>query len=166
MTFPQTVKRLSTRRETRVRPLGWGRSPGEGNGNPLQYSCLENPMDEGAWWATVHGVSKSRTRLSNFTRIQTQSLFPEFQKKTLSFLHFYQNISWKYWKALTKVQVKLNMVWIRLSLAYKMKQMTIKMIDSFKLIKTKDNNQQSITNKTKQNKKTGGKIQQSLISRN
>ena len=166
MTFPQTVKRLSTRRETRVRPLGWGRSPGEGNGNPLQYSCLENPMDEGAWWATVHGVSKSRTRLSNFTRIQTQSLFPEFQKKTLSFLHCYQNISWKYWKALTKVQVKLNMVWIRLSLAYKMKQMTIKMIDSFKLIKTKDNNQQSITNKTKQNKKTGGKIQQSLISRN
>ena len=34
-----------------------GRSPGEGNGSPLQYSCLENPMDGGAWWATVHGVS-------------------------------------------------------------------------------------------------------------
>ena len=34
---------------------------GEGNGNPLQYSCLENPMDRGAWWATVHGVTKSRT---------------------------------------------------------------------------------------------------------
>ena len=44
---------------------GSGRSPGEGNGNPLQYSCLENPMDGGAWWATVHGVTKSRTRLSN-----------------------------------------------------------------------------------------------------
>ena len=42
-------------------------SIGEGNGNPLQYSCLENPMDGGAWWATVHGVGKSRTRLSNFT---------------------------------------------------------------------------------------------------
>ena len=40
---------------------GSGRSPGEGNGNPLQYSCLENPMDRGAWWATVHGVPKSRT---------------------------------------------------------------------------------------------------------
>ena len=40
---------------------------GEGNGTPLQYSCLENPMDGGAWWATVHGVMKSRTRLSNFT---------------------------------------------------------------------------------------------------
>ena len=39
---------------------GWGRSPGEENGNPLQYSCLENPMDGGAWWATVHGVTKSR----------------------------------------------------------------------------------------------------------
>ena len=36
---------------------GLGRSPGEGNGNPLQYSCLENPMDRGAWWATVHGVA-------------------------------------------------------------------------------------------------------------
>ena len=40
---------------------GLGRSPGEGNGNPLQYSCLENPMDRGAWWAAVHGVAKSRT---------------------------------------------------------------------------------------------------------
>ena len=46
---------------------GSGRSPGEGNGNPLQYPCLENPMDGGAWWATVHGVAKSRTRLSYFT---------------------------------------------------------------------------------------------------
>ena len=46
---------------------GSARSPGEGNGNPLQYSCLENPMDGGAWLATVHGVAKSRTRLSDFT---------------------------------------------------------------------------------------------------
>ena len=44
---------------------GSGRSPGEGNGNPLQYSCLENPVDGGAWRATVHGVSKNRTRLSD-----------------------------------------------------------------------------------------------------
>ena len=42
-----------------------GRSPGEGNGNPLQYSCLENPMDRGAWWATVYRVTKSQTRLSD-----------------------------------------------------------------------------------------------------
>ena len=40
---------------------GLGRVPGEGNGNPLQYSCLENPMDRGAWWATVHGVTESDT---------------------------------------------------------------------------------------------------------
>ena len=40
---------------------------GEGDGTPLQYSCLENPMDGGAWWAAVHGVAKSRTRLSDFT---------------------------------------------------------------------------------------------------
>ena len=40
---------------------GLGRSPGGGHGNPLQYSCLENPRDRGAWWATVHGVAKSRT---------------------------------------------------------------------------------------------------------
>ena len=40
---------------------------GEGNGTPLQYSCLENPMGGGAWWAAVHGVEKSRTRLSDFT---------------------------------------------------------------------------------------------------
>ena len=42
-----------------------GKSPGEGNGNPLQCSCLENSMDRGAWWATVHRVAESRTRLSD-----------------------------------------------------------------------------------------------------
>ena len=44
---------------------GLGRSPGEGNSNPLQYSCLENSKVRGAWWATVHGVTKSRTQLSD-----------------------------------------------------------------------------------------------------
>ena len=44
-----------------------GRSPGEGSSNSLQYSCLEISMDRGAWWATIHGVAKSRTQLSNFT---------------------------------------------------------------------------------------------------
>ena len=44
---------------------GSGRFPGEGNGNPLQYSCLENSVDREAWWATVHGVTKSWTRLSD-----------------------------------------------------------------------------------------------------
>ena len=45
--------------------------PGEGNGNPLQYSCLKNPMDRGAWQAIVHGVTKSRTQLSNYTTTTT-----------------------------------------------------------------------------------------------
>ena len=44
---------------------GSGRTTGEGNGNPLQYSCLGNPMDEEAWWATVHAVTESQTQLSN-----------------------------------------------------------------------------------------------------
>ena len=44
---------------------GLGRSPGVGNGNPFQHSCLENPTDRGTWWATVHGVTKSQTRLRN-----------------------------------------------------------------------------------------------------
>ena len=61
----QTVKNL---------PAVWGdmglipgleRSPGEGNGNPLQYPCLENPMDRKAWWAIVHGVTENQTRLSD-----------------------------------------------------------------------------------------------------
>ena len=46
---------------------GLGRSPGGGHGNPLQYSCLENPMDRGAWWATVHGAAKSRTQVQRFS---------------------------------------------------------------------------------------------------
>ena len=51
---------------------------GEGNGTPLQYSCLENPMDRGAWWAAVHGVAKSQTRLSDFTfTFQFQALEKE-----------------------------------------------------------------------------------------
>ena len=49
----------------KLRSLGW--KGGEGNGNPLQYPCLENPMDGGAQWAEVHGVARSRTRLSDFT---------------------------------------------------------------------------------------------------
>ena len=55
----QRVKHLPTVRETRVQSLS-GRSPGEGNGTPLQYSCRENPMEGGAWSAAVHGVTKSQ----------------------------------------------------------------------------------------------------------
>ena len=59
-----------------------GRTLGEGNGNPLQYSCLENPMDRGAWWATVHGVAKSQTQLRDFTFTfkETKDLYIENYK--------------------------------------------------------------------------------------
>ena len=67
------VKNLPTMQEmqeTWFLSLGWERSPGEGNGSPLQYSCLENPMDRGAWWATVHRVAKSWTeRLSTLMMV-------------------------------------------------------------------------------------------------
>ena len=53
---------------------GSGRSPGEGKGNPFQYSCLENPMDGGAQRAMVHGFAKSQTRLSNFTLMKLKSV--------------------------------------------------------------------------------------------
>ena len=53
---------------------GSGRFPGGGRGNPLQYSCLENSMDRGAWWATVHGVAKSRTRLNRLSTHTTAYL--------------------------------------------------------------------------------------------
>ena len=49
---------------------GWGTSPGGGHGNSLQYSCLENPVDRGAWWATVHRIAKSQTQLK---RLSTRS---------------------------------------------------------------------------------------------
>ena len=64
---------------------GSGRYPGEGNGNPLQYSCLENPMDSGAWWATVHGVAKSQTRLSELTFTYTTS--PILKKPCINKIH-------------------------------------------------------------------------------
>ena len=53
---------------------GLGRSPGEGNGNPFQYSCLENSMDGGAWQATDHGVAKSQIRLSHFIGVDKSDL--------------------------------------------------------------------------------------------
>ena len=68
----QMVKSLPAMQETRVWSLGQD-SPGEGNGYPLQQSCLENPMDRGAWWATIHGVTSSHTQLSD-SYFHSQSL--------------------------------------------------------------------------------------------
>ena len=75
MGFPggSVVKNLSVNAGDTVSILRWGRSPREGNGNPLQYSCLGNPIDRRAWWATVHGVteeSDTTYRLSNNNREQ------------------------------------------------------------------------------------------------
>ena len=71
---------------------GLGRSPGEGNGNPLQYSCLENPMDRGAWQATVYGIAKSQSRLSDFTSLCVErSLEVVLQVITESFLRGHDN---------------------------------------------------------------------------
>ena len=76
-----------------------GRSPGEGSGNPLQYYCLENPMDRGAWWATVHGVTKSRTQLSNstFQYMETTKVFIDkwmFKENVLSILLLFSRCVW------------------------------------------------------------------------
>ena len=60
---------------------GLGKSPGGGNGNPLQYSCLKNPMDRGAWQAIVHGVAKSWTQLSDWTHTQRSGKLLPYRKK-------------------------------------------------------------------------------------
>ena len=65
---------------------GLGRFPGEGNGNPLQYSCLGNPMDRGAWWASVHGVTKSQTQLYDSTT--TSTVLCRKTEKTLNHVLF------------------------------------------------------------------------------
>jgi len=61
---------------------GLGRSPGGGNGNPLQYSCLGNPMDRGAWQATVHGVTNATEQLNNNNNSITESLCCTFETNT------------------------------------------------------------------------------------
>ena len=66
---------------------GSGISPGEGNDNPLQYSCLENSMDRGAWWAVVLGVTKNRTRLSDFHFLSKKSL-PDLESQRCSYVFF------------------------------------------------------------------------------
>ena len=64
---------------------GWGRSPGGGNGNSLQHSCLENSMDRGAWWATVHGAVKSQTQMSTHsTQHKSNKDKDMFQRRLIS----------------------------------------------------------------------------------
>ena len=77
---------------------GSGRYPGKGNGNPLQYSSLENSMDRGAWWATVYGASNSQTQLSNLTTTRAScynccSILPTVQQFFHSYITFLKTFS-------------------------------------------------------------------------
>ena len=62
---------------------GLGRSPGEGNGSPLQPPCLKNPMDRGTWWATVHGVAQSPTRLKRLRQGRENTCSTDKKKKVI-----------------------------------------------------------------------------------
>ena len=79
-----------------------GRSPGAEDGNPLQYSRLENSMDRGSWRATVHGVAKSQTRLSVYTHVCQGAVGTEWRKRAVSFVKKYKGIS-KLWTWLIHV---------------------------------------------------------------
>ena len=70
---------------------GLGRAPREGNGNPLQYSCLKNPMDRGAWQATVHGVTKSLTQLKQLSRHTCK--IQKLANKTMFYFSSVQSLS-------------------------------------------------------------------------
>ena len=85
---------------------GWGRSHGGGHDNPLQYSCLENPMDGGAWWAIAHGVSKSRTRLRRLSTHSTDWFRCDFKTScsTLYTIHCWV------WRAREAVLLKQNLL--------------------------------------------------------
>ena len=69
-----------------------GRSPGGGNGNPLQYSCQDDPTDKGAWWATVHEVTKSQTRLNTHTEREVKQHLQMYYRGGM---HTYSNGLWK-----------------------------------------------------------------------
>ena len=102
---------------------GLGNSPGEGNGNPLLYSCPENPMDGGAWWATVHGVAKSWIRLSAFA-IHYRHLMFGRGGKNLQWIkdNLFNNRCWENWSTMCKRMkvehfltpyTKINSKWIK-----------------------------------------------------
>ena len=121
----ETVKHLFyfAMRETRVRFLGWEDPLEKGNGNPRQYSCLENSTDRGAWWATVHEVAKSQTRLSNFTSgsfstvlqkltQRCKATIPQFFKKGTSNQHLDCRWSLREQEGLGKTEVSGSCNWV------------------------------------------------------
>ena len=93
---------------------GLGRSHAEGNGNPLQYCCLENPMDRGAWWATVHGVAQSRTQLKRLSTRAWPRMFLSCRVFHLDNSHlFFKNLPLESWGQFSRS------VWVRGPQAYK-----------------------------------------------
>ena len=100
-----------SRRPKRLGFNPWvGKIPWEGNGSPLQYSCLENPMDRGAWWAKVHRVAKSQTRLSNFT-FTLQIFFIIF----IYLFAFYLILFLLYNTVLVLPYIDINLPWVYMS---------------------------------------------------
>ena len=83
---------------------GLGRSPGEGHGNPLQYSFLENPMDRGAWWTTVHGVAMSQTRLKGLSTAHSTN---ESMEQKL-----------KEWALFIKINIIKHLIWCLVCVKY------------------------------------------------
>ena len=83
---------------------GWGRSPEGGNGNPLQYSFLENPMDRGAWWTTVHGVAMSQTRLKGLSTAHSTN---ESMEQKL-----------KEWALFIKINIIKHLIWCLVCVKY------------------------------------------------
>jgi len=81
-----------------------GRSPGEGNGNPLQHSCLENPMDRGTWRAALHGISQSQTRLKQLSMHSYIYIFSQIYV----FIYIYSKSSLYIWKFLVHILLKLS----------------------------------------------------------
>ena len=86
------VKNLPAMQESQVQSLGW-EDPLDGNDYPLQYSCLENLMDRGAWWATVHGISKSWTQLSDCYQLEKGILYNK-KGDIYSLPHILQRMIW------------------------------------------------------------------------
>ena len=91
---------------------GLGRPPGVGNDNPLQYSCLENPMDREAWWATVHGVPKSQTWLSNWAH-SVQSLWACFLWEWWIIKCYFLGLSWRFTEIIIRIrEANSSVYWV------------------------------------------------------
>ena len=93
---------------------GLGRSPGGGHGNPLQYSCLENPMDRGAWQATVHGVEKSRTQLKRLSTHVTPSTSCVSGRNPFTFVSSSLERFWFFFKYLP-LSISVKMIFVNYS---------------------------------------------------